>query len=238
MVRLDWAPRPTQGRITHTCGMTPFTTGAPAYSSSSKKKACPVLKTGYNGHVFRTGEEPMMMNSNARQAERAPDGPTFKRRRLEARRTQAQVASILGVLERQVQRWEAGTQAIPLAAWRFFKMTCGRRVPQDFADQADGHTRGWDLARDQRRTTIENGDFVHLQPVVGPMLRARVWLDRVHDGLIDNESYGGVVIGFPGLPDAGPEFDGFFLGEHITFAERNVVHVEQRVPSAPASAGE
>ncbi|KAG1249767.1 hypothetical protein G6F68_013153 [Rhizopus microsporus] len=67
------------------------------------------------------------------------------------------------------------------------------------------------------------------------MIQARVWLDRVHDGLIDDESYGALVIGFPEHPEAGQEFGGFYIGERITFAARNVVHVEQRTPSATSS---
>lgn len=161
-----------------------------------------------------------------------PDGQRFKEYRQAARRTQAQVATMLGVKTRQIQRWEANEQPIPLATWRFFKRTCGRRFPEDFVVPPDGHTRAWDVDRDTHRTTIENGDFVHLQPVVGPLIQARVWLDRVHDGLIDDESYGAYVVGFPGEPEAGQELGGFFIGEHLTFAAGNVVHVEQRISNS------
>lgn len=76
---------------------------------------------------------------------------------------------------------------MPPATWRFLKM-CGHRLSADFVIPKDGATRSSNPDRDTPRETIEQGDFVHLQPVVGPMIQARVWLDRVHDGLIDEES--------------------------------------------------
>lgn len=115
---------------------------------------------------------------------------------------------------------------------------CGHRLPSDFLVPEDGATRSWDLDSDTIRDTIEQGDFVHLQPVVGPMIQARVWLDRVHDGLIDEESYGGFVIGFPGHPEAGQEFGGFYIGERITFAKRNAVHVEQRTHTTASASNQ
>ena len=168
------------------------------------------------------------MNQNLSLADTMrPMSEDLKKLRGKTRRTQAQTAAILGVGLRQVQRWEAGEQSMPPATWRFLQM-CGHRLPSDFLVPEDGATRSWDLDSDTIRDTIEQGDFVHLQPVVGPMIQARVWLDRVHDGLIDEESYGGFVIGFPGHPEAGQEFGGFYIGERITFAKRNAVHVEQR----------
>ena len=163
---------------------------------------------------------------------KSPTKEELKELREKTRRTQAQTASILGVGLRQVQRWEAGEQSMPPATWRFLKM-CGHRLPADFTVPEGWITRGRN-EKDAVRDTIEQGDFVHLQPVVGPLIQARVWLDRVHDGLVDDESYGAFVIGFPGQPEAGQEFGGFYIGERITFGLRNVVHVEQR---APASAG-
>jgi transcriptional regulator with XRE-family HTH domain len=161
--------------------------------------------------------------------ESSPTAQQLKDLREKTRRTQAQTAVVLDVGLRQVQRWEAGEQAMPAATWRFLKMS-GHRLPVDFTVPAGGITRSWNMERDTPRETIERGDFVHLQPVVGPMIQARVWLDRVHDGLIDDESYGAFVIGFPDHPEAGQELDGFYIGERITFSARNVVHVEQRTP--------
>jgi len=116
---------------------------------------------------------------------------------------------------------------MPEAIWQRLVRHGGYRFPVDFKTFPDGYTKGW-RPGDERRNTIENGDFVHLQPIVGPLIQARVWLDRVHDHLIDEDSYGGIVIGFPGEPEAGQEFGGFFVGERITFSRVNVMHVEFR----------
>lgn len=84
--------------------------------------------------------------------------------------------------------------------------------------------------RDRPRDTIERGDVVELQPVDGPRLRATVCLDRVHDGLADEESYGAYVTEFVGAADVGDEYRGFFIPERVTFARSNVIHLEQRAP--------
>ncbi|MFJ1299139.1 helix-turn-helix domain-containing protein [Pseudomonadota bacterium AL_CKDN230030165-1A_HGKHYDSX7] len=162
--------------------------------------------------------------------EESPHPEEIKQLRVKTRRTQQQVAQILDVALRHVQRWETGERTMPPATWRFLKM-CGHRRPADFEVPENGSTRWWDQARDTQRTTIERNDFVYLQPVVGPLIQARVWLDRVNDGLIDEEHYGAFVFGFPGHPEAGQEFGGFYVGESITFAARNVVHLEQRMSS-------
>ncbi|MGC5887698.1 helix-turn-helix domain-containing protein [Ralstonia pseudosolanacearum] len=168
-------------------------------------------------------------------AETNPSPAHIKEARLSASRTQAQAAAVLGVSERQYQRWEAGTQVMPSAVWGQFIRTLGHRYPADFQIVADGMTRGIDDLRDLPRDTIENGDFVWLQPVIGPLIQARVWLDRVHDGLADEDSYGGFVIGFPDRPEAGGEFQGFYVGERVTFGRCNVLHLEQRVPGLPSA---
>ncbi|WP_247394637.1 helix-turn-helix domain-containing protein [Ralstonia pseudosolanacearum] len=167
-------------------------------------------------------------------AESNPSPEHIKAARQRAQRTQAQAAAVLGVSGRQYQRWEAGTQVMPHAVWGQFIRTLGYRYPADFQSAADGMTRGRD-SRDPPRGTIENGDFVWLQPVIGPLIQARVWLDRVHDGLADEDSYGGFVIGFPDQPEAGGEFQGFYVGERVTFSRHNVLHLEQRVPGLPSA---
>jgi transcriptional regulator with XRE-family HTH domain len=165
----------------------------------------------------------------ARPRPGAPASTAIKQLRQRARRTQAQAAQLLEVSERQFQRWEAGDQEMPSAAWRLFKLTCGYRFPVDFAIATE-RTRGWDPGRDRQRDTIEQGDTVYLQAIEGPMIEARVWLDRIHDGLVDENSYGAFVVGFPGRGDAGQEYEGFYIGERITFSAANVVHCEQRPP--------
>ncbi|WP_081087674.1 helix-turn-helix domain-containing protein [Burkholderia stagnalis] len=162
------------------------------------------------------------------------DGPTpdeIKSARLRGRRTQAQVAALLGVKERQVQRWEAGQAPMPIAAWLLLRRSWGYRYPSDF-ERVEEFERGWDALRDWPRTTIERGDVVELQPVDGPRLRATVCLDRAHDGLIDEDSYGAYVTEFVGAADAGDEYRGFFIPERVTFARANVIHLEQRAPRA------
>ncbi|WGS47037.1 hypothetical protein LFL97_33420 [Burkholderia sp. JSH-S8] len=164
-------------------------------------------------------------------------GPTpdeIKSARLRGRRTQAVAAALLGVKERQVQRWEAGQAPMPIAAWQLLRRAWGHRYPSDFAPAPGPMTRGCDALRDRPRDTIERGDVVELQPVDGPRLRATVCLDRVHDGLVDEESYGAYVTEFVGAAGAGDEYRGFFIPERVTFARANVIHLEQRVPHAVA----
>ncbi|AOI68880.1 XRE family transcriptional regulator [Burkholderia ubonensis] len=164
-------------------------------------------------------------------------GPTpdeLKSARLRGRRTQAAAAALLGVKERQVQRWEAGQAPMPIAAWQLLRRAWGHRYPSDFAPAPGPMTRGCDALRDRPRDTIERGDVVELQPVDGPRLRATVCLDRVQDGLVDEESYGAYVTEFVGAAGAGDEHRGFFIPERVTFARANVIHLEQRVPHAVA----
>ncbi|PCE30357.1 hypothetical protein BZL54_21945 [Burkholderia ubonensis subsp. mesacidophila] len=166
-------------------------------------------------------------------------GPTpdeIKSARLRGRRTQAQVAALLGVKERQVQRWEAGQAPMPIAAWLLLRRSWGYRYPSDFAPAPGPMTRGWDAQRDRQRDTIENGDVVELQPVYGPLLRATVCLDRMHDGLVDEDGYGAFVTEFVGAAGAGGEYRGFFIPERVTFARANVIHLEQRTPRAATRA--
>ncbi|MCR4471139.1 helix-turn-helix domain-containing protein [Burkholderia sp. SCN-KJ] len=160
-------------------------------------------------------------------------GPTpdeIKSTRLRGRRTQAQAAALLGVKERQVQRWEAGQAPMPIAAWQLLRRAWGHRFPSDF-ERVEDFERGWDTLRDRRRDTIENGDVVELQPVDGPRLRATVCLDHVHDRRAEDD-YCAVVTEFVDAPDAGDEYRDFVLGERVTFARANVIHLEQRVPAA------
>ncbi|MGV0133606.1 helix-turn-helix domain-containing protein [Burkholderia gladioli] len=164
-------------------------------------------------------------------APRSPTGAELRDYRLSTRRTQEQMARLLGVTTRQYQRWEAGSHDMPGPHWDWLQRAWGKRYPADFA-VAPVTTRGWDTQRDMRRNTIERGDVVELQPLDGPRLRATVCLDRAHDGLADEASYGAFVIEFVGAADAGQEYQGFFIGERVTFAVQNVFHLEQRAPAA------
>ncbi|KWF26598.1 helix-turn-helix domain-containing protein [Burkholderia pseudomultivorans] len=157
------------------------------------------------------------------------DGATLRALRLRSRRTQDQMAHLLGVTERQFQRWEAGDTEMPLAYWNLLLRVWGARHTIDFEVVTDS-TRGWDTVRDARRDTIERGDVVELQPIVGPLLRATVCMDRVHDGLADEEGYGAFVVEFVGADNAGQEYLGFYIGERVRFARNNVIHLEQRAP--------
>ncbi|AOI94155.1 hypothetical protein WS58_16490 [Burkholderia pseudomultivorans] len=159
-----------------------------------------------------------------------PTSADIRSLRLGGRRTQGQMARLLHVTERQYQRWEAGDSAMPPAYWQLLQRIAGQRHPADFAI-APVPTRGWDTHRDKQRDTIERGDVVELQPLDGPLLRAIVCLDRVHDGLVDEDGYGALVTEFVGAADAGQVYQGFFIGERVTFARANVIHLEQRVPS-------
>ncbi|NHH78049.1 helix-turn-helix domain-containing protein [Burkholderia gladioli] len=164
----------------------------------------------------------------------SPTGDEVRDYRLSTRRTQEQMARLLGVTTRQYQRWEAGSHDMPGPHWDWLQRAWGKRYPADFA-VAPITTRGWDTLRDVRRNTIERGDVVTLQPLDGPRLRTTVCLDRVHDGLVDESSYGAFVIEFVGAADAGQEYQGFFIGERVTFAVQNVIHLEQRAPATSTS---
>lgn len=159
----------------------------------------------------------------------SPTAEQVREARVKANRTQSQAAQVLRVSERQFQRWES-VGGMPPEVWLRYKMTCGYRFPADFEIVEDGATWGYSPGDDEKRTTIEKGDRVHLQAINGTMIQARVVLDRVHDGLTDEDSYAGHVVDFPGRPEVGPEHGGFYLGERVTFAKQNVVHVEQRLP--------
>ncbi|WP_234745276.1 helix-turn-helix domain-containing protein [Burkholderia sp. WTPI3] len=144
-------------------------------------------------------------------------------------RTQGQMAVLLNLTERQYQRFEAGDSKMPLGTWKLLRSVWGSRHPIDFEVVTES-TRGWDTRRDTRRDTIERGDVVELQPIVGPLLRATVCMDRVHDGLGDEDGYGAFVIEFVGADGAGQEYLGFYIGERVRFARENVIHLEQRAP--------
>jgi len=165
-----------------------------------------------------------------------PDSPTpdeIVAKRQEARRTQTQVALLLRVSLRQVQRWERGEQDMPSATWRFFKLTCGYYYPVDF-ERVDDFERDWDSRRDRKRDSIEHGDMVELRALDGTRMRASVWLDRVHDGLVDEESYGAIVREFPDHP-AQVQLGKFRIDDRVTFARSNVIHLSQRVPADPVA---
>lgn len=168
-----------------------------------------------------------------RQGSPAPDLIIAERQRVG--RTQTQVSELLHVSLRQVQRWEAGEQDMPSATWRFFRLTCGFHYHVDFVRTAES-TSGHDTLRDRprERDTIERGDIVELHALDGTRIRAVVWLDRVHDGLSDEESYGAILLGFPDQP-AQAQLGKFAEGERITFARENVIHIEQRVPAKPTA---
>ncbi|KAG8148557.1 helix-turn-helix domain-containing protein [Burkholderia catarinensis] len=143
-------------------------------------------------------------------------------------RTQAAVAERLGVTTRQVQRWEAGLGAIPIASWQLLCREWGTRFREDFTT-VSAPTWGWDAQRDVRRDTIERGDVVHLQAVSGPRIQATVCIDRIHDHLADEHAYGAIVTGIvAAYAVGGPALEGFVLGERVTFARANVIHLEQR----------
>lgn len=169
----------------------------------------------------------------------SPTPAQFKYLRLCNGRTQAELAARLDVTERQVQRWEAGLSPVPSAYWQLLRRVWGYRFAVDFQQARDGMTRGWDVPRDAKRETIERGDVVELQAIGGPRLRATVCLDRVHDGA-GEDGYAAFVTEFVGLEEGGPvedEYDGFCLGERVSFARANIIHLEQRVPSAAARQG-
>ncbi|WP_186117770.1 helix-turn-helix domain-containing protein [Burkholderia gladioli] len=164
----------------------------------------------------------------------ASDRPTAEMlRKLRARshRTQSQMAALLGLTERQYQRFEADDDSdMPLATWELLLRVWGARHPVDFMKTVDDPTRGWDTLRDAKRDTIEPGDVVELQPMVGPLLRASVNPDLGHERHADPDTYGGQITEFVGAGDVGDHYQGFRIGERVTFARTNVIHVEQRVP--------
>ncbi|AYQ85981.1 XRE family transcriptional regulator (plasmid) [Burkholderia gladioli] len=161
-----------------------------------------------------------------------PTGETLRALRTRSNRTQAQMATLLKIDERTYQRYELDTE-MPVKLWNLLLRVWGSRHPVDF-EQTRPMTRDWNRDRDIERDTIERGDVVELQPVVGPLLRATVCLDRVHDGLVDEQSYGAFVTEFVGAVDGGQEYRGFFIGERVTFARANVIHLDQRVPATAA----
>ncbi|WP_175836195.1 helix-turn-helix domain-containing protein [Burkholderia multivorans] len=150
--------------------------------------------------------------------------------RKQAGRTQTQVAQLLRVSLRQVQRWEHGEQDMPSATWRFFKLTCGYYYPVDF-ERVEDFERHWNTLRDRPRHTIERGDVVELRALNGTRLLAAVWLDRTHDGLADEESYGAIVREFPDYPQHA-QVGKFRVEDRVTFARSNVIHLVQREPAA------
>ncbi|WP_081072804.1 helix-turn-helix domain-containing protein [Burkholderia cepacia] len=147
-------------------------------------------------------------------------------------RTQAGVAERLGVTPRQVQRWEAGVGKMPVASWQLLSREWGTRFREDFAMAPGPMTRGWDTLRDTARDTIERGDVVHLQAIAGPLIVATVCVDRVHDGLVDEHGYGAIVTGLGTAYPAGAPLELFILGERVSFARDNVIHLEQPAPRA------
>ncbi|EKS9798933.1 helix-turn-helix domain-containing protein [Burkholderia cepacia] len=148
-------------------------------------------------------------------------------------RTQAAVAERVGVTPRQVQRWEAGQGTMPVASWQLLCREWGTRFRGDFTT-APAPSWGWDAQRDVQRSTIERGDVVQLQAIAGPLIQATVCVDRVHDGLADEHTYGGIVTGIVASYPAGAPLETFTLGERVSFARSNVIHLEQRVPPAAA----
>ncbi|MGU7843808.1 hypothetical protein ACV22V_30625 [Burkholderia sp. AW33-5] len=172
----------------------------------------------------------------------APDAPAapaatpaaLKYLRLRHGRTQADVATCVGVNARQVQRWEAGEAEMPVAAWQLLRREWGTRFREDFTT-VPAPTWGWDTQRDVRRHTIECGDVVHLQAIAGPLIVATVCADRIHDALADVHAYGAIVTGLGGPYPAGAPLESFTLGERVCFARANVIHLEQRVPAAARS---
>ncbi|WP_321944808.1 helix-turn-helix domain-containing protein [Burkholderia cenocepacia] len=158
-----------------------------------------------------------------------PTAEALRQLRQRHGRTQVDVAACVGVTERQVQRWEAGQGSMPSASWQLLRRVWGSRFPEDFAPALGPMSRGCDARRDRERDTIENGDVVELLPLDGPLLRATVCVDHVHDRVAE-DNYGALVTEFVGAAGAGEEYRGFMIGERVTFARVNVIHLEQRAP--------
>ncbi|MBR8034740.1 helix-turn-helix domain-containing protein [Burkholderia vietnamiensis] len=160
-----------------------------------------------------------------------PTADALRQLRQRHGRTQVDVAECVGVNPRQVQRWEAGQGSMPSASWQLLRRMWGTRFTEDFAPATDPMTRGSSGRTDDERTTIERGDVVELQPKAGPRLRAIV--TAVSSGAIrgdhEDDSYRAIVVELVDAPGA-EEFAGFCLGERVSFAGRNVFHLEQRAP--------
>lgn len=160
----------------------------------------------------------------------APTAEALRQLRQRHGRTQVDVATCVGVTERQVQRWEAGKGSMPTASWQLLRRVWGTRFTEDFAP-APALTRGWDTRRDAPRDTIERGNVVELQPRSGPRLRAIVTATSSHAIHVvpEGDGYWAIVVEFVDAPGA-EEFAGFCIGERVSFARTNVIHLEQRVP--------
>ncbi|MCA8320189.1 XRE family transcriptional regulator [Burkholderia cepacia] len=126
-----------------------------------------------------------------------------------------------------MQRWEAGEGTMPVASWQLLCREWGTRFQEDFATAPGPMTRGWDTLRDTARDTIERGDVVHLQAIAWPLIVATVCADRVHDGLVDEHAYGAIVTGLGAAYPAGEPVASFTLGERVSFARDNVIHLDQ-----------
>ncbi|WP_218921205.1 helix-turn-helix transcriptional regulator [Burkholderia sp. ABCPW 11] len=159
-----------------------------------------------------------------------PTAEMLRKLRERSNRTQSQMATLLNLTERQYQRFEAGDSDMPLATWELLLRVWGARHPIDFMQVVDGPTRGWDTLRDAERDTIQPGDVVTLQPMVGPLVRATVTPDLGRERHPDPDIYGAQIAEFVGADDVGDRYQGFRIGEHVTFVLANVIHVEQRVP--------
>ncbi|NTX19751.1 hypothetical protein HT748_09620 [Burkholderia cepacia] len=118
---------------------------------------------------------------------------------------------------------------MPAASWQLLRREWGTRFREDFTS-VPAPTWGWDTQRDVKRHTIECGDVVHLQAIAGPLIVATVCVDRAYDALADVHVYGAIVTGFGEPYVAGAPLKSFTLGERVSFARANVIHLEQRAP--------
>ncbi|WP_240922282.1 hypothetical protein [Burkholderia cepacia] len=119
-----------------------------------------------------------------------------------------------------------------VVSWQLLCREWGTRFREDFATAPGPMTRCWDTLRDTARDTIERGDVVHLQAIAGPLIVATVCADRVHDGLVDEHAYGAIVTGLGAAYPAGEPVASFTIGERVSFARDNVIHLEQCAPRA------
>jgi transcriptional regulator with XRE-family HTH domain len=156
----------------------------------------------------------------------APSPDEIKRLRQRAGRTQGELATLLHVGLRQIQRWEAGEPEMPLATWNLLRRLGGYRHACDFKIQPR-YDRGYDGNKDRKDFSIKPGDFVNLEPLDGPNIQVRV-LNPVRMTTSGNEVYDGLLIGFVGDSTGVSELEGFFVGERLTFSKNNVAFVEQR----------
>ncbi|MBO1859285.1 helix-turn-helix domain-containing protein [Burkholderia cenocepacia] len=165
----------------------------------------------------------------------APTAEALRQLRMRHGRTQVDVATCVGVTERQVQRWEAGQGSMPIASWQLLRRVWGTRFTEDFAPAPGPMTRGSYGRHTDERTTIERGDVVELQPRSGPRLRAIVTAvsSDASRGEHESDGYWAIVVEFADAPGA-EEFAGYCLGERVQFTRANVIHLEQRVPPAAA----